>query len=187
MYMLFKGTFRELSKSVQVRIPKNRFKTGKTFDLGIDSKILTPKSLTPETAVQESSWRLLVPLRPSSFLSRHCTQSTPSSRQHCIATSVQVMTSATPLCPIKYFSKVLYRIDFRSVPKRLDTFSILETVQPNSFPKTHIAIRFSQFWSSVPSFVFAMLLKWSSIILLSLGLLHFTQFVGHFLSMSKLG
>ena len=44
MYMLFKGTFRELSKSVQVRIPKNSFKTGKTFDLGIDSKILTPKS-----------------------------------------------------------------------------------------------------------------------------------------------
>ena len=36
-----------------------------------------------------------------------------------------------------------------------------ETVQPNSISKTHIAIRFNllHFWSSIPSFVFAVLLK----------------------------
>lgn len=37
----------------------------------------------------------------------------------------------------------------------------LKTVQPNSISKIHIAIRFNllHFWPSVPSFVFAVLLK----------------------------
>ncbi len=55
----------------------------------------------------------------------------------------------------------------KSCDRNKQTRLTLKTVQSNSISKTHTAIRFNllHFWPSVPSFVFAVLLKYTVTVL----------------------